>query len=215
MKKALILLLLGCFLSSTFLYGCSEGNRQAVAAPETTVAPETTAVPETTSAPETTAVPETTAAPETTSAGVSLDEAKSIVLSHCGLSESEVTFTKEKADRDDGRQTYDIKFTLEGRAGYDYEIDAETGDILEYSVKNYAPAEAPADDARITADEAKAIAAEKSGLPAGKVVKLEQDTENGVPVFEVTLFAEGFGEYEYDIDARTGEILEEDVELWR
>lgn len=46
---------------------------------------------------------------------------------------SDVSFTKAKLERDDGRTVYEIEF-YQGYVEYDYTIDAATGAILEYDM---------------------------------------------------------------------------------
>ena len=62
---------------------------------------------------------------------IGIDKAKQIALSHAGLSESDVRFTKSELDRDDGRYEYEIEF-VSGRTEYEYKIDAVSGKILEH-----------------------------------------------------------------------------------
>ncbi|NLA88188.1 MAG: PepSY domain-containing protein [Clostridiales bacterium] len=58
-------------------------------------------------------------------------KAKSIALSHAGLSESEVRRMEVELERSDGRMVYDVEFKHDN-IEYEYEIDAVSGDILEY-----------------------------------------------------------------------------------
>ncbi|MBS5724356.1 MAG: PepSY domain-containing protein [Clostridiales bacterium] len=64
---------------------------------------------------------------------LSLDAAKEAAVSHAGLSMSDVSFSKAKLERDDGRTVYEIEF-YQGYVEYDYTIDATTGAILEYDM---------------------------------------------------------------------------------
>ena len=64
---------------------------------------------------------------------LSLDEAKEIAVSHAGLSMSDISFSKAKLERDDGRSVYEIEF-YQGYVEYDYTIDAATGTVLEYDM---------------------------------------------------------------------------------
>ncbi len=60
-----------------------------------------------------------------------MDAAKEIALNHAGLTASQVTFTKAKLDKDDGRYIYEIEFRY-NIYEYEYEIDAITGTILDF-----------------------------------------------------------------------------------
>ena len=60
-----------------------------------------------------------------------MEKAKKIALKKAGLTEKDGTWKKEKTDRDDGRMTYELEF-VGGEMEYDFEIDAESGSILEF-----------------------------------------------------------------------------------
>ncbi|MDE7194080.1 MAG: PepSY domain-containing protein, partial [Oscillospiraceae bacterium] len=76
-------------------------------------------------------ISDTSSAPSETGR-ITLDEAKAAALVHAGVTASEVTFTKNKLDYDDGREEYDIEF-VSGDYEYEYEIDAASGEVLSYS----------------------------------------------------------------------------------
>lgn len=61
-------------------------------------------------------------------------EAKDIALSHVGLSENLVTFTKVELDTDDVNHHYDVEFRTDNQQEYHYEIDSSNGKILEWDV---------------------------------------------------------------------------------
>ena len=60
------------------------------------------------------------------------EAAKGIALAHAGFKAEDVKFTKAKLDRDDGRAVYEVEFTENGME-HEYDIDAASGRILEYS----------------------------------------------------------------------------------
>lgn len=68
-------------------------------------------------------------------AQITVDQAKAIALNHAGQTAEAVYFDKVELDYDDGMTIYEIEFHV-GRVEYEYEIDAETGDILKYEWDN-------------------------------------------------------------------------------
>ena len=173
-----------------------------------------------------------TPAVEQTVQAITEEEAVAAALEKAGKAKDEVVFTEIKRDHDDGREVYDIEFTVPGEAEYDYEIDAVTGEIREQSTEKLEKAEKPvaepapeaqpvadpaaASGSEITVEDAKRIALGHAGKSAGEVVfeKAKREKDDGRWIYEVEFFVEGVSEYEYEIDAATGEILEEDVEDW-
>ncbi|MBR2123064.1 MAG: PepSY domain-containing protein [Lachnospiraceae bacterium] len=69
------------------------------------------------------------------SAEITKEAALAIALEHAGLTEDQISWLRNKLDYDDGRKIYEIEFNV-GRTEYDYDIDALTGRILEYSIDN-------------------------------------------------------------------------------
>lgn len=146
------------------------------------------------------------------------DAAKTTALTRAGLAESDVEAIRVRLDYDDGRAEYDVEFWLctdTGAAEYDYEIDALTGEVLafDYDAEDYDAAQAAqtppaASGAAITAEEAKQIALEHAGVNEADIraLELETDRDDGRTVYEFS-WKIGWTEYDYDIDAATGEIL--------
>ena len=64
-------------------------------------------------------------------AGIGPDQAKSIALTHAGVSEDQVSGLQVQQDQDDGRLEYEVEFRSGGME-YEYTIDGGTGQILEY-----------------------------------------------------------------------------------
>lgn len=114
MKKKLIAILAAATMVFAFV-GC--GSSQEEATEETTAA-----VEETTEAP-------TEAATEAATEDIGVDKATEIALADAGLSEGDVTFTKQAPDIDDGVSIYEIEFTS-GETKYEYDIEAATGKIF-------------------------------------------------------------------------------------
>ena len=70
--------------------------------------------------------------------------------------------------------------------------------------------------ADVTVDDAKKTALEAVGVKEDQVIfkAAGEDTDDGVKVFEIDFFVPGEVKYEFDIDAATGAILEQDFDLW-
>lgn len=66
---------------------------------------------------------------------ISLEKAKSIALKKAGLKEKDVVFEEAKLDYDNGKKVYDIEFRQD-RVEYSAEIDAISGEILEWETDN-------------------------------------------------------------------------------
>ena len=142
---------------------------------------------------------------------ISRDEAKRIALAKVGLTEEQVTFTKIKLDADDYEAEYEIEF-FTATEKFEIEIEAKTGSVLKVERKAVkTPQEEQGD--HITAKRAQEIALEHANLAASEVVmeKIELDYDDGIYVYEVEFVSGGY-EYEYKIDAKTGEILESEKE---
>ena len=57
------------------------------------------------------------------------EEAKTIAVNHAGFSVSDVSFSKTKLEKEHGTMVYEIEFYKDGME-YEYEINAETGEII-------------------------------------------------------------------------------------
>ncbi len=152
-------------------------------------------------------------------------DAKQIALDHAGISESETDRLRVKLDYDDGVQEYEVTYYV-GNREYDYDIDAATGTIRSFDSEiedDYNIASAPSatraaasasSGAAITEAEAKQIALDHAGVSESETermrVKLGRD--DGVQEYEVTFYV-GNREYDYDINAATGEIRSHNSEI--
>ena len=140
---------------------------------------------------------------------ISADQARCIALEHAGVSGSDLTKYDSELDRHHNRQVYEIEFET-GSAEYDYEIDAETGDILSHQkeIRKDDKGTASESGAAISADQARSIALEHAGVSGSDLTKYdsELDRHHNRQVYEIEFRTSGV-KYEYQIDARTGEIL--------
>lgn len=138
---------------------------------------------------------------------ISIDDAKAAALAHVGATADKAVFEDAEFDRDDSVPHYDIEFYYNNKE-YDFEVDAETGKILLMTSNKFAPEAANNSTGYITAQQAKEKALAHAGVKAAdaKFVKAELDRDNGVPKYEIE-FKSGNYEYEYDIQAETGTVL--------
>ena len=170
-------------------------------------------------------MPLTQSASAPAEASITAEDAKAKALAHAGLAETDVTFIKAELDRDDGRLVYDVEFYTADYKEYDYEIDAATGEVVsyDYDVENYAPAATSgktasgsqsASSGTISAEDAKAKALAHAGLSSGSVtfVKAELDRDDGRLVYDVEFYTADYKEYDYEIDAATGEVVSYDYD---
>ncbi|WP_240664771.1 PepSY domain-containing protein [Methanosarcina sp. MSH10X1] len=141
---------------------------------------------------------------------ITMEEAKEIALAHAGLTEADVTFVKAELDTDNGRQEYEIEF-YSGNTEYDYEIDASTGDILSYDsdVENYSTSgsiKSGESKTYIGEEKARSIALAKVPRAKESDIRLHLDSEDGVTEYEGSVVYDNV-EYEFEIDAATGKIV--------
>ena len=150
---------------------------------------------------------------------VSLDEAKTAALKDAGLSESDVTFKKAELDYDHGTQVYDIEFYTSDTE-YEYEIDASSGTVLEKNIEQFQIQTNPtnsainsSDNNYIGVDRAKEIALNHAQLNESDVqfVKAKLENDDGGVEYEIEFYS-GRTEYDYTIDAVSGNIIEYDVD---
>ena len=156
------------------------------------------------------------AAPAQNATGTgTVDEAaaQKIALEHAGVKAADATITKSKLDYEDGRQVYDIEWYA-GGAKYDYEIAADTGEIISSA---YEEKTMGADSRNVTVSEAdaKKTALDRvSGATDKDLYEWKLDYDDGRPEYEGKIIYGGT-EYEFTIDASTGSVMEWDAEKVR
>lgn len=150
----------------------------------------------------------------TTQSGTLIGEAtaKAKALAHAGLTESEVTFIKQKLDWDDGRQVYDVEFYTADYKEYDYEIDALTGDVLAYDYDAETWFQTSSSGQELTAAEAKALAlAQVPGATEADIWEFSTDRDDGRLEYEGEIIYSNT-KYEFEIDGYSGTIRNWEVE---
>ena len=145
------------------------------------------------------------------------------------ISEKTVTFIDSRLVRNGLRYVYDIEF-VSGKTEYEYTIDAATGTVIGKKTKvseseeNTGSWEVSGDSDKaanpvankssyISVDSAKLRAASSAGLEVDKVTftKAKLDKEDGRTVYEIEFYIDD-SEYEYEVDAYSGDIVCEEKE---
>lgn len=150
---------------------------------------------------------------------ISKEEAKKIALKDAGVKAGDAVFTKVENGTEDGIAVFEIEFETESKE-YDYDVAKAGGKILTFSEKVKTPACVAAAEKKVAAesptgktgrDAAIEAALKHAGLSENEVsgLKCEKDVDDGREIYEVE-FHKGRYEYNYDIDARTYEVLEWD-----
>ena len=115
---------------------------------------------------------------------------------------------------ENGRRIYE--FDIVGTDGVEHEVecDAMSGKLTEHE-DEVADAEAPAfkDKAKISLEDAKKLALAKR---SGEIVEIEYEIEaDGTPSYEFDIRDANGKEWEVEVDAVTGKVLEEEQELYQ
>lgn len=139
------------------------------------------------------------------------EQAKEIALNHAGV-KADGTAVKTDYDFDDGIPSYEIEF-WSGGIEYDYDIHAQTGEILK-AEKDHKNILTSSGTSLKTEAEAKQIALNNAGLKEENIsgYRIELDRDNGISVYEIEFRSAGY-EYEYEINAQTGDIIKSQKEF--
>ena len=169
---------------------------------------------------------------------IGIDAAKAVALEAAGVAEDDAVFSTAGLDKRNGMDYYAVDFTAGGQS-YEYDIDAVTGVVIDSSSGGGA-AETPAagdDDgtasapaaaspspsagqttggqaAAVTEEQARETALSHAGFTADQVtfVRSELDRDDGRLMYDVEFYTSDYKEYDYEIDAATGEILSYDYD---
>ena len=151
----------------------------------------------------------------TADSDIGKNKAQSIALEHAGVKASQATIKKVARDYDDGRLVYDVDF-ITSDWEYSYEIQASDGTVRQadrerlevYSTGSGQSGSASGGSGNISVDKAKEIALKHSGV-SGKVnyTKAKMERDDGINVYEIEFFQNGM-EYDYEIQASDGKILD-------
>lgn len=144
---------------------------------------------------------------------LTIDDAKAISLEHAGLAEADVFITKLKTDHDDGRTELEVEF-IAGDMEYEYKISAADGTIRKTSSEAVSAKKKSIDPSLYLGfEKAVEIALADAGFAAADVTitGTEFDFDDGRAEYEIE-FIMGDKEYQYEMDATTGDILGQEIE---
>lgn len=157
------------------------------------------------------------------------EKAKTIAFEHAKVNQSEVKGLWIEMDYDDGQMIYEVEFYV-GNKEYSYEISALTGNVVDseveydddYVVSNSSSNSKPAKSnsnknestdnpstTTISKDKAKSIALTNAGVSADQIREYEIELDEGK--YEIS-FNVGNTEYDYEIKATDGTILDKEVD---
>ncbi len=147
--------------------------------------------------------------------------AKALAIESSGVSEQNVVFEKAELSTKNGLNYYEIDFTSEG-VRYEYDVDAITGVIIDSRTEKISSAENQNSSSVsnsngseiITENQAQETALNHAGLKSDevKIIKTKLDWDDGIQKYEVEFYSSNNKEYDYEINAVTGEIISYDYD---
>ena len=148
-----------------------------------------------------------------TTVSMTEDEARSIALQRVGKTSEEVTFTRVRIDRENGATVYDVYF-YDTEKEYELSIDVDTKEVVSYKEDYLVNGGSSVTNPNTTttnyigADKVKEIVLNHAGLSSSDVrfSKVELDVDYHIATYELEFYYNYF-EYDYEVDAMTGEIL--------
>ena len=142
--------------------------------------------------------------------------AKSIAHAHAGVNSANVIVEDILRKQDDGLEIYNYEFTSPQYFNFEYDIDANTGRILDYKC-DWDDAEGkPAgltESYNISEQDAIALAMKHAGVEAGDmtVKRVKKTIDNGVSIYAIEFYNK-YVEYEYLVSGSSGALLEYECE---
>ena len=152
------------------------------------------------------------------------DKAMDIAVAEFGkASTAEILHSEVDPELDESPAHYEVEITGRNGEEIEYKIDAYSGAVIavkpemaddEASEAQPAKPAQPGTAQDIGHAKAKSIALNHAGVDANTVydMNIELDVEDGTSIYEVE-FKSGNREYEYEIDAATGAILQHEAEV--
>ena len=152
------------------------------------------------------------------------DKAMDIAVAEFGkASTAEILHSEVDPELDESPAHYEVEITGRNGEEIEYKIDAYSGAVIAVKPEMADDEASEAQPAKPTQPEtaqdighakAKSIALNHAGVDANTVydMNIELDVEDGTSIYEVE-FKSGNREYEYEIDAATGAILQHETEV--
>lgn len=150
---------------------------------------------------------------------ISFDQAKKIAFEDAGVLDADIRLYYKDFDWEDdlNAPVYKLMF-MSGNDEFEYEINAVNSEIVEvdHDVKegNSSPKETTLKEAEISQDGAVNIALKHAGVKSSEVTFDDIELDRGFKrsKWEIEFYHKGW-EYDYEVDANTGEIIEFDSEF--
>ena len=135
---------------------------------------------------------------------ISEEEAASIALAEVsGATENDIRIHK---DTDDGRNIYEGSIYYDG-VEYDFEIDAQSGQIIDWSSEMDDDRWINAGNDMISVEEASAIALAEVEGASENDLRIHKDFDDGRNIYEGSIYYNGV-EYDFEIDGQSGQIID-------
>lgn len=153
---------------------------------------------------------------QTVTGTVDEEMAQKIALEHAGVKATDATITKSKLDYEGRRQVYEIEWYAGGKK-YDYEIAADTGEILSSAYDEKTSGWSVSNSSNVTVSEADAkqtALGRVSGATQKDIYEWKFDYDDGRPEYEGKIIYGGT-EYDFTIDASSGAVIEWEAESVR
>lgn len=168
---------------------------------------------------------------------IGIDAAKAIALESAGVSKATASFSTAGLDQKNGVNFYAVDFTANGQS-YEYDIDAITGVVISSNAPeaagegntggveissgatqttaqaNTTSSGSTVNGPAITEGRAKEIALENAGFTADQVtfIKSKLDYDDGQQYYDVEFYTADYVEYDYEINASTGDVISYDMD---
>ena len=159
-----------------------------------------------------------------------IQKAVAAAVADAGKKEDEIVVYRCGQDFENGKAVIAVDFLQAGQTKFEYDIDPQTGDVVTREQEAWeadddmefaglldpaaAAEKASAASGELTEQDALAAALADAGLSEDQVTVTEnhRELDDGVDKYSISFRTADGAEYEYDIDALNGSVLEKDME---